>query len=268
MRTGAGPDVICVHGNPSWGYLYRKVATRLQDRFRVTMPDLVGLGLSDKPRDPSVHTVPNHATWLTRGIELAGTGAFILVVQDWGGPMGLQMAKNLGDRLAGVVVLNTILAPPRQGFRPTAFHRFSRLPLVSDLVFRGFGFPQTAMWAAQGDRASIDADAAFAYRWPLRNIRDNMAPLALARLVPDSQTHPTIVDLQGVADFVATLTVPTAIVWGDRDPVLGRAFKTIHAQLPNARVWRTQGGHFLQEDAPDEIAEAVAWVAAEAGMRV
>jgi len=150
------------------------------------------------------------------------------------------------------------VSPPRAGFRPTRFHRFSRVPLVSDVAFRLLGFPQNALHRAQGDAASIRGDVARAYRYPLRRLRDNAAPLALARMVPDGRAdHPSLVPLEHVQAFVTSFAGPVAIVWGDRDPVLGRLRKRIEALLPKAVVTRTEAGHFLQEEVPAEIAAAI-----------
>jgi haloalkane dehalogenase len=264
MTSGRGPTVLMVHGNPTWGYLYRRVVKALGNGVRCVMPDLVGLGLSDKPRDPTVHSLWAHADWLGRALDQMDIGRYVLVVQDWGGPIGALASAARPGQLAGLVVLNTVLGPPRNGFRPTTFHRFSQTPVVSDIAFRAVGFPQIALATAQGDRHSIRGDVARAYRWPLRRIRDRTAPLALARMVPDSLSHPSIEPLTEVAQYVDSLDVPTAIVWGRRDPVLGGVLNHMKRTLPDAWVQTTPAGHFLQEEVPEEIAAAVRHVVARA----
>ena len=257
MEVGEGPTVLCVHGNPTWGFLYRKVARALDGGVRVVMPDLVGLGFSDHPRDPSIHTLENHIGWMGSVVDALDLDDVTLVVQDWGGPIGVGAFAGRADRLAGLVVLNTVLSEPKPGFKATAFHRFSRLPVVSELAFRVVGFPQVRLSAAQGDKRSISGAVARAYRYPLRNRRTNQAPLALARMVPDTFEHPSIPSLRRVGEFVRSYDGPAAIVWGDRDPVLGRARNHIASLLPQAPVTRTQAGHFLQEEVPEEIVAAV-----------
>ena len=260
MEQGAGRPVLMLHGNPTWGYLWRKVAAALAgDPVRVVLPDLVGLGLSDKPRDPAQHTLANHGRWLGALVDALALDGLVFVGQDWGGPIGLRaLAEHpRAARVAGMVLANTVIGPPRPGFRPTAFHRFARLPLVSDVVFRLGGFPQVALGWAQGDKASIRGEVARAYRWPLRHLADRVAPLALARMVPDSPSHPSIADLQRCQDFVDGFGGPMALVWGDRDPILGRVRSFLEKRLPTAPVTRTQAGHFLQEEVPDALAAAV-----------
>jgi haloalkane dehalogenase len=263
METaGAGQPVLMVHGNPTWGFLWRKVAVELAPGLRGIMPDLVGCGFSDKPRDPRWHTLDNHIRVLGEVIDALGLDRVILVVQDWGGPIGLGALAERRERLAGLVLLNTVVGPPRPGFKPTAFHRFARLPLVSEAVFRLAGFPQNIMARVQGDRASIRGAVAEAYRLPLAGLEHNVAPLALARMVPNSHTHPSIPALRRCQDLIEWWRGPTEIVWGDKDPILGRVLPWLEKLIPAARVTRTAAGHFLQEEVPDAIAGAIGRIAA------
>ncbi len=264
---GQGLPVVMIHGNPSWGFLWRKVVAELlalRTGLRLIVPDLIGLGLSDKPRDPGVHTLDRHAQWLGALLDQVAPDEMVLAVQDWGGPIGLLAVAERMERLRGLIVLNTVVGPPRPGFKPTAFHRFARLPVVADAVFRFAGFPQNTMTLAQGDRGSILGKVSRAYRWPLRSIADRVAPLALARMVPDSLDHPSIAALERVQTVVETYRGPRAIVWGDRDPVLGSVRRHVERLMPGALVTRTRGGHFLQEEVPRDIAAAIAEVTARA----
>jgi haloalkane dehalogenase len=267
------PPVLLLHGNPTWGFLWRKVAAELLREpdgppLRLVMPDLVGLGFSDKPRQPAVHTLESHGRWLGGLIDglilTGGPERLVFVGHDWGGPIGLRALADRPERLAGLVLLNTVASPPKPGFRPTPFHRFARTPVVSTAAFRLLGYPQRALHLAQGDRSSIRGEVARAYRYPLRGWARSAAPLALARMVPDSMAHPSIPALERCRELVQGFTGPAAIVWGDRDPVLGRARGWIETLLPRAEVTRTTAGHFLQEEVPREIAAAVRRVAGRA----
>lgn len=263
FEWGSGLPVLMLHGNPSWSFLWRKVVGEfLGQPLRLIVPDLIGLGLSDKPA-AAAHTLENHGAWTGALLDRLGLDRVVFVGQDWGGPIGLHALSERMQRLRGLVLLNTVVGPPRPGFRPTAFHRFARMPLVSDLAFR-LGFPQNSMAMVQGDRRSISGQVARAYRWPLRRMRDRIAPLALARMVPDSMEHPSIEPLRRAQGVVEKWKGPSAIVWGDRDPVLGRVIGHLHRLLPEASVTRTPAGHFLQEEVPGEIAAAVREVAARA----
>jgi haloalkane dehalogenase len=266
METGQGVPVLMMHGNPTWGFLYRRVAEALRGApVRAIMPDAIGMGLSDKPTDPKIHTLEFHAGKFAELIDALELPRFVMVVQDWGGAMGVLAASMRPGRLAGLVVLNTVLGPPRADFRPTGFHRFARAPVVSDFAFRVLGFPQNAMFLAQGRWASVMGDVRRAYRFPLRGRNNNAAPLALARMVPDSMAHPSIEPLKRCQDYFTSWQGPCAIVWGDRDPVLGSVRSWIQKLKPEAECTRTPAGHFLQEEVPDEIAAAVRSVVARVG---
>lgn len=268
MEAGEGLPVLMLHGNPSWGFLYRRVAGALAgEPLRLVMPDLVGLGLSDKPRDPSLHQLDNHQRWMRRLIEELQLEHYVMVVQDWGGPIGVGAVSQL-DHAVGLVILNTALTPPRAGFRPTAFHRFARLPGASDVAFRLLGFPQSVLGMTLGRERTLLGDVARAYRYPLRALRDRVAPLAMARMVPDSLDHPSIPALERCRVWIDGFRGPAAIVWGDRDPVLGGGVRSWMEKLfPEAPVTRTHAGHFLQEEVPSEIADAVRYVADRLGAR-
>lgn len=262
MELGRGRPVLLLHGNPTWGFLYRKVMTALAgEPLRLIAPDLIGLGFSDKPRQSSAHQLENHAKWLGSVIEALDLHGLICVGHDWGGPIGMRALFDLQDRVCGLVLLNTAVSPPRKGFRQTAFHRFSRMPIVSDLAFRVFGFPQNALSRVQGNPQSIRGAVARAYRYPLRGLRDRVAPLALARMVPNSFEHPSIAPLRRCQEFVERFDGPSAIVWGDRDPILGRARRRVETLLPQAEITRTEAGHFLQEEVPEKVAAAIRSVA-------
>lgn len=249
--------VLMLHGNPTWGFLYRRVVQALLgDDLHLVVPDLPGLGLSDTIPYAD-HSLPRHAARIGGLVDALDLRDLVFVGQDWGGPIGLHALADRPGRTAGLVLLNTVFAPPRPGFRPTLFHRFGHWPVVSDLAYRVGGFPQNALHQVQGDRASIRGEVAWAYRWPLRAWSRRSAPLALTRMVPDRLDHPTVAPLRHVQAFVEGFDGPIRAVWGERDPILGRVVGFLERTRPDARVWRTDAGHFLQEEVPDPIAEAV-----------
>lgn len=260
-----GPLVILQHGNPTWSFLYRKVFAALAGSgLRLVAPDLVGLGLSSRPTDPRAHNLAQHGRWLGAFLDTLGDAPLVAVGQDWGGPVLLRALADRPERLRGVVALNTVLGPPKPGFRPTLFHRLTGTPGPQDLLVRRLNLIERALPLAQGDWRSMRGDVARAYRWPLRRWRDSVAPLALARMVPSSLDHPSCADLAKVAHLVEAFDGPAAIVWGRRDPVLGRLLRRTQRALPQATVTETDAGHFLQEEVPEAIADAIASVAAQA----
>jgi pimeloyl-ACP methyl ester carboxylesterase len=254
-----GRPVLMIHGNPTWSFLWRKVIAALPE-LRCVAPDLLGLGLSDKPRRVAEHSVDRHCDAVAELVSALDLTGAVLVVQDWGGPIGAGVGARLPERIAGAVVANTsVLLPDRP--KGTAFHRFARRPLVSDFAFRVLGFPLGSLHRIQGDPASMRGKVARAYRWPLRRLRDRVAPLALARMVPDRPDHPSVPAILRGEAWARSFGGPVALVWGTRDPILGRALKWHEEAFPEAPVTRTDAGHFLQEEVPEELAAAVRWVA-------
>lgn len=259
MEQGEGRPVLLFHGNPTWGYLYRKVAGELvDDPLRLIMPDLMGLGFSDRvPRHR--FTLEDHIGWMAETLELLGIDDAIVVVQDWGGPIGLGAVARSSVTMKGLVVMNTAIGPPKPGFKPTLFHRLISAPGVGG-VARWLGLVEKNMARAQGDPASVSGVVRDSYLYPLE-WGGNDAVVDFVRLVPDSMEHPSVARLQEVGEFVDAYEGPAAIVWGEKDPVLGRLVGRVSRALPQAEVTRTTAGHFLQEEVPVEIATAIRSVA-------
>ncbi|MBC8069248.1 MAG: alpha/beta fold hydrolase, partial [Deltaproteobacteria bacterium] len=221
----AGPRdaeaIVMVHGNPTWSLLWRKVIARMPER-RCVAPDLLGFGMSSRLETIEDHSIDGHADAIAELIEALQLRKVVLVGQDWGGPICTAVGARLPDRIRGVVLGNTsVLVPERP--RGTLFHRFARMRGISELVFVGLGFPQNLMWTVQGDRGSIRGRIAAAYRWPLRHFRDRIGPLALARMVPGDLSHPSIDALRRGERWLLGYGGPVALVWGAKDPLLGRA---------------------------------------------
>ena len=255
--------VLLLHGNPTWSFLWRQVIALLPG-FRCVAPDLLGLGLSDRLPQIADHTVERHGAAMAELVEALDLRGIILAGQDWGGPIAAQVGARMPERIAGLVLANTAVTLPHRP-RGTLFHKFARVPVVSDLVFRGCGFPQNVLWTVQGDRRSIRGEVARAYRWPLRSWRDRVAPLALARMVPSGPDHPSMPALRRGEVWIDSFSGPVALVWGLRDPILGRALRHLERTFPQAPVTRTAAGHFLQEEVPDALSAAVEDVGRRAG---
>jgi haloalkane dehalogenase len=262
VDAGTGPTALLVHGNPTWSYLWRKVIERLLAAgFRVVAPDLMGLGLSEKPLSLDAHTLERHVGLISSVVDALELDDFVVVGQDWGGPISAGVAMWHAPKVRGLVFGNTSVVKPRETIGTTPFHTFSRMPLISDLVFRGLAFPVPVMATTQGQPGSIGLEQIAAYFWPLRAPWERAAPLALARMVPNARSHPSIPLLDAIGEWVEGFEGPVELVWGTRDPILGRALRRHRRRLPNARVTETDAGHFLQEEVPNELTDAILRVA-------
>lgn len=270
-----GPVVVMQHGNPTWCFLWRKVIDSLRrlpggERFRVVAPDLFGFGLSDKPRSLREHTVREHVATLHEALVALGVERALYVGQDWGGPIATGAARLSSLRGAaplGFLFMNTAVLRPARPPRATPFHHFANAPIVSELAFFGALFPVPVMARVQGDRASIGLREVRAYAVPFARLGDRSGPLGLARMVPNRDGHPSLEPLDEIGAWVEAYRGPVSLLWGSRDPILGRSLERHRKAFPEAPVITTEAGHFLQEEVPDRIAEAIVALAARATPR-
>ena len=137
--------------------------------------------------------------------------------------------------------------------------------MLAEAAFWGLGFPLRSLAGVQGDRSSIGSFEGRAYRWPFRRLRDRAGPLALARMVPHRDGHPSLPALDAIGAWVEGWRGPAELVWGLRDPILGRSGKRMREGWPQAPYTETQAGHFLQEEVPELLANAILAVAARTG---
>ncbi|MFC6632121.1 alpha/beta fold hydrolase [Microbulbifer taiwanensis] len=180
-----------------------------------------------------------------------------LAGQNWGGPVvGLAAAMN-PERFTGAVFSNTYLRLLRKPPKVTPYFRFANMPLIADVAFRLLNLPLPLLTWVQGDPKSIGRREKRAYRYPLRALRDRTAPLALTRMVPTTLEHPTIAELALVDRWARAFAKPVELLWGCKDPILGEAWRVNRNLLPDANVPKTSAGHYLQEEVPEDIANAI-----------
>lgn len=210
----AGRAVVLLHGNPTWSFLWRRVVGALpsgDDGWRCVAPDLLGFGASEKLPRIADHRLADHADALAALVERLDLRDVVLVGQDWGGPLAAAVGARHPGRIAAVVLGNTsVLVPERP--RGTAFHRFARLPVLSDLVFRGLNLPMRALARVQGDPTSIRGEVARAYTWPFPTWRSRAGPLALARMVPDGVGHDSVPELRRGEEWLRAFSGPLHLV--------------------------------------------------------
>ncbi len=256
MEKGQGKPIVMVHGNPMWGYLYKKVLDGLDDNHRYIIPDLIGFGFSEKVKIHE-HSLEAHSKWMAKFFSTIKEEKIGLVVHDWGGMIGIAGAMKAGKKIDGLVVMNTAITAPKDGFKPTWFHSLSQIPLVSSLVFRGLNFPLSFLNRFAHVPGSFDSQSMKAYKYPLRKFRDNCGPLALARMVPNSMQHPSVPIEQEIEMYLGSYEGKAQIVWGMNDPVMWKLRRRTSRLLPQAKVIKTDAGHFVQEETPREVIQAI-----------
>ena len=256
MEKGQGKPIVMVHGNPMWGYLYKKVLDGLDDSRKYIIPDLIGFGFSEKITLHE-HSLEAHSKWMEKFFKSINEERIGLVVHDWGGMIGIAGAMKAGKKSDGLVVMNTAITAPKDGFKPTWFHNLSQVPLISSALFRGLNFPLSFLNRFAHVPGSFDSQTMKAYKYPFRKLKDNSGPLALARMVPNSMQHPSVPLEQEIEAYIQSYTGPAQIVWGMNDPVMWKLRRRTSRLLPQAKIVKTQAGHFVQEETPQEVIDAI-----------
>ncbi len=257
LEVGSGFPVFLQHGNPTSGFLYRKVVEELPtDRLRLIMPTLVGLGFSCKI-PASRHTLENHIRWINSVLVQLKLTELVYTGQDWGGPVGMGALALSPDLLKGAVMLNTAFKAPTEKISLSRQHTVVKTPIVGELILEVFSSIFVRLHKMQNDPGSISEDVADLYGRPVLESGNDKAPLAMMRMVPDGPDHPSTAAMRMIERYVQSLDVPVEIVWGMNDPILGHTLPLMKLKFPKAPVTETEGGHFLQEEVPTEIAAAL-----------
>ena len=257
IEAGEGFPVFLMHGNPTSGFLYRKVVEKLPlNKVRVIMPTSLGLGFSSKI-PASEHTAENHIYWINKVLKELKLKELVYAGQDWGGPIGMGALSLSPELLKGAVLLNTGFNAPKANADLSPAHAIVKTPVIGELLLEVIFSIFERLKSVQGNPDSWTSEVAELYGRPVYESGNSKAPLAMMRMVPDGPNHPSAPSMRRIEEYVNTLEIPAEIVWGDNDPILGRALPIMQQNFPNARLTKTTAGHFLQEEVPNEIAEAL-----------
>jgi haloalkane dehalogenase len=249
----AGQIILCLHGQPTWSYLYRRMIAPLSGAgYRVVAPDLVGFGKSDKPTQPGSYSYANHVRWIDGFVKALDLRAVTLVCQDWGGLIGLRVLTDNVERFARVVAANTGL-PDAHGIPAeaapmlrTAFAKIPALPpeqMVAKLVENenGLGFMYWIKYCAEyPDFRISDAVRLSA-----------MNGLTDAQVAAYDAPFPSEAHKQGARRF------PSLVPIFPDDPAIEANRRAWAGARRQQHVTIDGAGHFLQEDAPDRLAAAI-----------
>ncbi|MCZ4499320.1 MAG: putative hydrolase or acyltransferase of alpha/beta superfamily [Marmoricola sp.] len=277
-----GPVALLLHGQPTWSYLYRKVVPVLVAAgVRVIAPDLIGYGRSDKPTDPTEYTFARHIAWvrdLVVGLDLRDV---TLVAQDWGGPIGFSVLAAETDRFAAVVAANTILHtadPELAGRLGWAVHGLgdSRVVLEEGLVdylLYTQRAPELVASLFVGAATTSPPDPAVlaAYDAPYPEKRYTAGMRQMIALLPLTRNDVGARIGRRTMRALEQFERPFVTAYSDGDPAT-RGWETVFAErVPGAagQPHRTivGAGHFLQEDAGEELGRVVAGVIATSAGR-
>jgi haloalkane dehalogenase len=252
VQEGRGDPLLLLHGEPTWGFLYRELIPRLSGAGRVVVPDLLGFGRSDKPLRREDYSYDMHHRSIERfALELDLRGLTV-VVHDWGGPIGLRFAVEHPKRVDRLVILNTGVGAGRA---PSPdWLRFREL-------VRAVGPDLVASRLVQVACVSrLDDDVLRGYDAPFPVAEAKAGALAFPELVPTELDHPSAAAMVAVREALTRWEKPTLVLFSDSDRVFSPEHaKQMAAHIPGAGpagILRG-AGHFLQEDKGAEIAERI-----------
>lgn len=251
-----GRLVLLMHGEPSWAYLYRKIIARLSAQgFRVIAPDLIGFGRSDKPDQRTDYTYERHVAWMSQWLEGLDLKAVTLFCQDWGGLIGLRLVAAFPERFDAVIAGNTGLPVGTgwsEGFR--AWLDFSqRVPeLPIGFILNG------------GCQRELSEAERAAYEAPFPEEIYKEGARQFPTLVPITAEHASVAENKAAWAVLETFQKPFVTAFSNGDAVTKGGEALFQARIPGARGQPhviLPGGHFLQEDSPDAIADLIAQIA-------
>ena len=254
VDEGQGEPIVMLHGNPTWGYLYRNFIPALSKTNRCIVPDEMGFGKSEKPLDKP-YTLDRHIENFSALVEELDLHDITLVMQDWGGPIGMGFAVEQPERVKRLVILNTWAFRIAEGTALAPLLELFRQPHVGEAMVQGLNlFVEGFLPAGIHHKERIN-EIMPAYRAPFPDWNSRIGTLAYPRDIPVGDDHPSTPAMGNIQDNLGKLNVPTTIIWGMLDPAIPPPL--IDAWLgvyPHAQVHRIDtASHFLQEDEPEQI---------------
>lgn len=253
VDVGDGEPIVLLHGNPTWGYLYRNFIPPLSSTNRCVVPDHMGFGRSAKPIDRP-YTLAKHIENFTALVGELGLRDITLVMQDWGGPIGLGYAIEHVASVKRLVILNTWAFLIADGMRLAPLLELFRQPQIGEAMVQGLNlFVEGFLPTGVHRKEKLDSFMP-AYRAPFPDWNSRIGTLAFPRDIPVGNDHPSSHMMRRIQDNLRRIEVPTAIIWGMQDPAIPppviEAWKSF---FPHAEEHHIEtASHFLQEDEPDQ----------------
>jgi haloalkane dehalogenase len=260
VDEGDGPPVLMLHGEPTWGFLYRKVMVPLLEAgYRCVVPDLPGFGRSDKPVDDEWYTMDRHTEAIVSLIDELDLHDIILVCQDWGGPIGLRAATlERPERFSRLVVMDTGIFNGRQKMSDNWLHFRDFIASHRDV--------RIEMPIRGGCVSQLSDEVVAAYTAPFPDVDSKAGVRAFPPLIPLTPDAPGAASGQATGEYLQGDERPSLVLWADSDPALpldpvGRKVETL---FPTADPLTVIGdaGHFLQEDQGELVGQIITdWLA-------
>ena len=262
-RTGGNADearvtLLCVHGNPTWSYLFRDLVARAPGAVRVVALDQLDMGFSERSgRIRRLAARVDDLDALTD--ELGITGPVVTVAHDWGGPISLGWALRHRDQLAGVVLMNTAVHQPEGASAPCLIRLARSRPVLHNVTVRTDTFIRGALRLSNPQPPAEVRDGFLA---PYRTAERRAAIADFVADIPLEPDHPSAATLDAIAAGMADLAdVPALLVWGAADRVFSDLYlHDLERRLPHADVHRHPGASHLVSEDVDAFAAVIDWV--------
>ncbi|MDH3680232.1 MAG: alpha/beta fold hydrolase [Acidimicrobiia bacterium] len=253
IDEGSGRTLLLLHGNPDWSFLYRKIVSGLRDQFRCVVPDYPGFGLSVHP-DGYGYTPAEHSAVVTELVDHLDLTDMVVMGQDWGGPIGMDIASRNPDRVHGLVMGNTWFWPGDDRLMKVFSKTLGTRPLQWLITNRNI-FVTLLMKRSLQVKLSDKEFAHYTDVVPTPESRRGIA--VFPKQILDA--HPWLSSLEErVANTLSDR--PVVLIFGRKDPALASdaTISRWRSQFPEATyVELPEAGHYIQEDAPDEIVGAI-----------
>jgi haloalkane dehalogenase len=244
--------VLLLHGEPSWSFLYRRMIPVLAAAgHRVIAPDMIGFGRSDKPAATADHSYARHVEWMRAFVvDALDLQRITLVGQDWGGLIGLRLVAEHPERFARLVAANTGLPTGDQPM-PEIWHQFRAVIQSAPTI-------EVGRFVQAGCARPVSDEVRAAYDAPFPDESYKAGPRAMPGLVPTTPDDPASEANRRAWTALTSSSIPALVAFSDRDPITGAMAPILQSVLPGARGREHpvigNAGHFLQEDAGEELA--------------
>lgn len=260
VDEGSGEPVVMVHGDPTWGFLYRNFIPPLSQRYRCIVPDHMGMGKSAVPQERSLYRLEPHCANLEALLLHLDVREITLVLHDWGGPVGLGFATRHPERIKRLVLMNTWAFAPWPGGPFPRLLEIIRSERGEAFVLRKNGYLEPALLGTTYHSKKLTSAIMEAYRAPFPTPESRVAMLCWSRDIPVQETDVSYAEMKRIEHGLLLFQeTPVLLVWGMLDPVIPTSVLRRWQQVyPHARTYELEdASHFLQEDAPERI---VRWI--------
>ena len=264
VEMGEGDPIVFQHGNPTSSYLWRNVMPHLRDQGRCIAIDLIGMGDSEKLDDPRPdrYSFVEHREYLDGALEALGVRERVTwVIHDWGSALGFDWANRHRDAVLGIAYMEGIVRPLGWEEWPEAargvFQGF-RSPAGEEMVIEKNVFVERVLPGSI--LRELSAQEMAVYRRPFAEAGEDRRPtLSWPRQIPiDGEPADVVEIVQSYADWLSASKIPKLFINAAPGAILIGAQREFCRAWPNQQEVTVAGNHFLQEDSPDEIGEAIA----------